>query len=88
MLYLVLLTGTSSQWLYTWTIREIGPSRVSTALYLKPLLITLMAIPFLGEEPSLITLASGLLILGGVWLVNRPRLARRRGAIELRPRAV
>jgi drug/metabolite transporter (DMT)-like permease len=71
MAYLVFVQGTCSQWLYAWTIRELGPSRVSAAMYLKPLFIALMAIPFLGEEPTWLTVVSGVLILGGVWLVNR-----------------
>ena len=76
MLYLVALTGTTSQWLYAWTIRELGPSRVSAALYLKPLSVTLLAVGFLGEEPGLVTLISALLIFAGVWLVNRPQRPR------------
>jgi drug/metabolite transporter (DMT)-like permease len=71
MAYLVFVQGTCSQWLYAWTIRELGPSRVSAAMYLKPLFIALMAVPFLGEQPTWLTVVSGLLILSGVWLVNR-----------------
>lgn len=73
MVYLVAVTGTLSQWLYQWTIRELGPSRVSAGLYLKPLFVAALAVAFLGERPTLVTLVSGLLILAGVWLVNRPR---------------
>jgi drug/metabolite transporter (DMT)-like permease len=73
MLYLVVLVGTSSQWLYSWTIRELGPSRVSAGLYLKPLFVAILATAFLDEVPTLITIVSGLLILAGVWLVNRPQ---------------
>ena len=73
MVYLVLIVATSSQWLYVWTIRELGPSRTSAGLYLKPLFVTLLASVFLGEIPTIVTLLSGLLIIGGVWLVNQPQ---------------
>jgi drug/metabolite transporter (DMT)-like permease len=76
MVYLVAITGTLSQWLYQWTIRELGPSRVSAALYLKPVFVAALAVAFLAEEPTLVTLLSGLTILAGVWLVNRPRAPR------------
>jgi drug/metabolite transporter (DMT)-like permease len=78
MAYLVVVVATSSQWLYVWTIRELGPSRTSAGLYVKPLFVMLLASAILGEVPTIVTVISGLLILGGVWLVNRP--PRLRGA--------
>ena len=82
MVYLVAITGTMSQWLYQWTIRELGPSRVSASLYLKPVFVAVLAVAFLAEEPTLVTLLSGLTILAGVWLVNRPQAPRAAEAVE------
>ena len=72
MLYLVILMSTSSQWLYVRAVRDLQPSQVSAGLYTKPFFTAVMAAVFLAELPTPVTIVSGLLILAGVWLVNRP----------------
>ena len=37
-----------------------------------------MAMLVLGEQPTPMTLACGVVILLGIWLVNRPRTVRKR----------
>jgi drug/metabolite transporter (DMT)-like permease len=76
MLYLVAFMSTSSQWLYLRCLREVPASQASAMLNLMPLFTAVMAAVFLGELPTLVTLAGGLAILAGVWLVNRPRGVR------------
>ena len=73
MLYLVAFMSTSSQWLYVRCLREVGASQASAFQYLSPLLTAVQAALFLGEAPTPVAIACGLLILGGVWLVNRPQ---------------
>jgi drug/metabolite transporter (DMT)-like permease len=73
MLYLVALMSTSSQWLYVRCLREVKASQASSSLYLMPFFTAIMAAIFLGEQPTLPTILAGMLILVGVWLVNRPR---------------
>ncbi|MFN8525988.1 MAG: DMT family transporter [Chloroflexota bacterium] len=72
MVYLVLLMSVFSQWLYVRAIRDLHRSQVSAVLYTKPLFTAVMAAATLGELPTPVTLLSGLLIVAGVWLVNRP----------------
>jgi drug/metabolite transporter (DMT)-like permease len=86
--YLTLLTGSSSQWLYFWSIREIGPSRVAAMLYLKPVFNGLLAAVFLAEAPTWLTFLCGGIILLGVWLVNRPQRAQVRQPAERPARAL
>jgi drug/metabolite transporter (DMT)-like permease len=72
MAYLVVFMSTSSQWLYVRCLREVGASQASAFQYLAPLFTAVQAALFLGEAPTLPLVACGLLILLGVWLVNRP----------------
>lgn len=75
--YLVAFMSTTSQWLYVRCLRELTAGQASTFLYLQPLFTVIMAAMFLDEMPTVLTLGSGLLILSGVWLANRPQRARR-----------
>ena len=81
MLYLVAFMSTSSQWLYLRCLREIPASQASTFMNLMPFFTAIEAAIFLGELPTPLTIGSGLLILLGVWLVNRPRRARPRPSV-------
>ena len=82
MAYNVCLMSMVSQWLYVRSIRDLRASQVSALLYTQPLFTALMAAAALGEVPSLLTLASGALILSGVWLVNRPIGRRERAPVS------
>jgi drug/metabolite transporter (DMT)-like permease len=75
--YLVAFMSTTSQWLYVRCLRDLNAGQASAFLYLQPLFTVVLAAIFLNEMPTLLTLGSGLLILGGVWLVNRPQRLRR-----------
>jgi drug/metabolite transporter (DMT)-like permease len=76
MLYLVVLMSMVSQWLYVLSIRDLHTSQVSALLYSGPFFTAVIAGVVLDERPTAITLLAGLLILGGVWLVNRPARTR------------
>jgi drug/metabolite transporter (DMT)-like permease len=75
LVYLVAFMSTSSQWLYLRCLREIPASQASAFMNLMPFFTALEAAVFLGELPTPLTIGAGLLILLGVWLVNRPRRA-------------
>ena len=77
--------STSSQWLYLRCLREIPASQASAFLNLQPLFTALMAAGFLGELPTPLTIGSGLLILLGVWLVNRRQTPRRHASAPAIP---
>lgn len=76
MAYLVVLMSVISHFMFTLSIRDLHPSQVSAFLYTGPLFTALLAIGTLGERPTPVTAAAGLLILGGVVLVNRRGAAR------------
>ena len=89
MAYLVILMSMISQWLYVRSLRDLRTSQVSALLYTQPLFTALLAAAALGELPTPVTVAAGLLILTGVWLVNRPMTAGRQpaGAAAAKPSA-
>ena len=72
MLYLIALMSTTSQWLYVRSLRDLRTGQVSALLYTQPLFTALIAAAVLGELPTPVTIVAGLLIVAGVWLVNRP----------------
>ena len=51
-------------------------SQVAAFLYLEPLVTLAAAVPLLGEEVRASTIFGGLLVLAGVWLVQRAPVAR------------
>jgi drug/metabolite transporter (DMT)-like permease len=56
---------------YNDGLQLLPASQVGAFLYLEPLVATLIAAAILSEQIVLATLAGGVLILFGVWLVNR-----------------
>jgi drug/metabolite transporter (DMT)-like permease len=55
-------------------LEKLQVSQVGVFLYLEPLATMLIASAVLGEHIQGITLLGGLIILTGVWLVNRSRI--------------
>ncbi len=64
-----LVPGLGAYWIYGWTQKILGTSRVAVTLYLGPLYAGLAAWLVLNEPLSWHHLAGGLLILSGVGLV-------------------
>lgn len=69
MVFTALLPGVGAYWIYGWTQKILGASRVAMTLYLGPLYTAVVAWLFLGEALGLHHLAGGVLILSGVGLV-------------------
>jgi drug/metabolite transporter (DMT)-like permease len=80
-LYLALLNTGLSQLLFMFALREVTSAQAVSYTYLQPPMTALMAMVALGEQPTLMTVACGGVILVGIWLVNRPRSARRPVAV-------
>jgi drug/metabolite transporter (DMT)-like permease len=82
-LYLALVNTGLSQLMFLYALREVSSAQAVSYTYLQPAMTALMAMFALGEQPTLLTLACGLVILAGIYLVNRPRGVRRqRPAVE------
>ena len=64
-----LLPGVVAYWVYGWTQKVLGASRVAVTLYLGPLYTAVAAWLLLNEPMSGFHLLGGLMILGGVGLV-------------------
>jgi drug/metabolite transporter (DMT)-like permease len=69
MVLTALFPGVGAYWIYGWTQKILGASRVAMTLYLGPLYTAVVAWWFLNEPLGLHHLAGGLLILSGVGLV-------------------
>jgi drug/metabolite transporter (DMT)-like permease len=64
-------------------VRRVGASRTTVVTYLIPPAAVFWGWAVLHEQPTLFTVLSLLLILGGVWLITRaPRAGAARAAIE------
>jgi drug/metabolite transporter (DMT)-like permease len=61
----------------TWNrgLSLLGATRASVYLYVQPLAVILLAVPILGERLTIVTVAGGLVIVLGTWLVVRPEQA-------------
>lgn len=66
-----LLPGVGAYWLYTWSQKVLGVSRVAVTLYLGPLYAGVAAWAVLGESLGWHHLVGATLILPGVWMVSR-----------------
>ncbi len=62
--------GIAAYWIYGWSQRVLGASRVAVTLYLNPLYAALVAWGVLGEPLGWHHLAGAVCILAGVFLVN------------------
>lgn len=76
-LYLAIINTGLSHLLFVYALREVTSAQAVSYTYAQPPMTALMAMFALGEQPTLMTLVCGLVILIGIWLVNRPRAVRR-----------
>lgn len=66
-----LVPGVGAYWIYGWSQKILGASRVAVTLYLGPLYAAVAAYFVLGESLGWHHLGGAALILPGVWLVSR-----------------
>ncbi len=69
MVLAALLPGVVAYWVYGWTQKVLGASRVAVTLYLGPLYTAVAAWLILNEPMGWFHLLGGLMILAGVGLV-------------------
>ena len=78
--YLAIVNTGLSQVMYLYALRDVSTAQAVSYTYLQPPMTALMAMAVLGEEVTPLTLACGVVIIFGLWLVNRPRRGRKRVA--------
>lgn len=66
--FIIVFPTVIAYYLNMWALTRVESSVVSTFVYLQPVLTAMMAIPILGERPSLRMLPAALLIFTGVGL--------------------
>jgi drug/metabolite transporter (DMT)-like permease len=62
---------------YNWALKHLSATFVTVTLLAEPVGATILAIPILGQVPSPMGLAGGLLILGGIFVAARAESRRR-----------
>ena len=77
-LYSGLLAGALGNVVVFWAIRLLGPTRITNLQFLPPALAIVMAAVFLGEAILPTQLVGGAVIVLGVLLARRDRVAIRR----------
>lgn len=77
--YIIVGATILSYGLNNWVLRSLPASRVASFVYVQPLLGVLLAALLLDERITGLVVASGVLILGGVFLANRVAPSRRAG---------
>jgi drug/metabolite transporter (DMT)-like permease len=82
LLYMVLCSAVGGYLIFFWLLRHMDASRVVVVNYLQPVVVVLLSIPLLGERPSRLLLASGALVLTGVYLTEHASARER--ALKLR----
>ncbi len=70
LLYMVVCSAVGGYLLFYWLLRRMDASRVVVVNYLQPVTVVLLSVPLLGEHPTARLLASGVLVLLGVYLTE------------------
>lgn len=76
--YLAFANTAISQLLFMLALREVSSAQAVAYTYAQPPMTALMAMLALGEQPTWMTVVCGVVILCGLWLVNRPQPTRMR----------
>lgn len=71
LLYMAALSAVAGYLLFYWALRHMEASRVVAVNYFQPIVVVLLSIPLLGERPTPRLLASGTLVILGVYLAER-----------------
>jgi drug/metabolite transporter (DMT)-like permease len=70
-IYLGIFPAAIAYLTWTYALAEISASRASVSMYFLPIIATLMGWVWLDEVPTTKSFIGGLIVLLGVWLVNR-----------------
>lgn len=70
-LYMALFPSIAGYMIYSNALRYLPASTVSSVSYFQPVVATVLAILFLGEQPGLAFAAGAALVLGGVYVTER-----------------
>jgi drug/metabolite transporter (DMT)-like permease len=70
-LYMALFPSIAGYLIYSWALRYMPASQVSSVSYLQPVLATLLAVVFLREQPGAAFAGGAALVLGGVYVTER-----------------
>jgi drug/metabolite transporter (DMT)-like permease len=70
-LYMAIFPSIAGYLIYSYALRYLPASQVSSVSYLQPVLATLFAVVFLHENPGPGFLAGAALVLGGVFVTER-----------------
>ena len=76
MLYMAGASTVAAYTLFYWILRYMEASRVAAVNYFQPLMVVLIGIVFLHEEPTRNMLAAGVLVILGVYLAERGKSER------------
>jgi drug/metabolite transporter (DMT)-like permease len=64
--WIIVFPTVTAYYLNMWALTKVESSMVSTFVYLQPIITALLAMPILGERPSLRMLPAAALIFAGV----------------------
>ena len=76
MLYMAGASTVAAYTLFYWILRYMEASRVAALNYFQPLMVVIIGILFLHEEPTRNMLAAGVLVILGVYLAERGKSER------------
>lgn len=74
--WMIVFPTVIAYYLNMWALTKVESSVVSTFVYLQPIMTAAVAIPILGERPSLRMIPAAVLIFVGVFIAIRSRPAR------------
>ncbi len=69
--YLAVLPSVLANWFYYLGVKRIGPARASAFMFLVPVSALVLSVLVLGESLTLVQLVGAVLMLVGVWMINR-----------------
>ncbi|HTZ98948.1 MAG TPA: DMT family transporter [Candidatus Aquilonibacter sp.] len=71
MIYMAAGSSVAAYTLFYWVLKHLDASRVAAINYVQPILVILLSMLFLGEHPTGHLISGGILVLVGVYFVER-----------------